>query len=417
VSIQGGDSKLAAMSGAQKLNEAAHRALALMPGDVAQQLSGMLSVQSFAIMMTTFGVAMVGEVYGGPFALAADLILLTVGFILIGPQIKEAGEKLCEFYTTAIGAQSDEEMDNAASAFATLVALIGVNALAAILFGKTHKVFKDAFVRPGVRPTARGSTARPTTPGRLFWNPETVRVDFDADLPAETAGDTIVETGQIRINRNLRGSQLAQLRTLAHERVHQLITRLASLSQLTFEMRVWALERSYLFRYLEETLAEYYAGRVVGEPALDAFSFAIKNGYIEARRWAAGLRDIGADRNLQIQMRNARGELRRVNERISEMERLPNEQKFFRRSEIKDLYDRKGDLEANRNPLEDIFKNFIKVSDGQGGWATMRMKSYWDFDPMLAEAGHILGTLSVAGTLYRVLFRIGPRLVSFRTAR
>jgi len=55
--IIGGDNKVAQMSQAERLNEAAHRALPKMPADVAVQLSGMLSVQSFGIMIGMFGAA------------------------------------------------------------------------------------------------------------------------------------------------------------------------------------------------------------------------------------------------------------------------------------------------------------------------------------------------------------------------
>jgi hypothetical protein len=421
--IEGGDSKLAQMSREERLNAAAHLALDKMPADIAQQISGMLTPQSFGIMSATFGIAIAGQVYGGPVALATDLILLTVGVYLMGPQVLEAGENLIEFWSSATNAQSDEDLDVAATAFSRLVAAIGVNALAAILFGKADKAFKDKFVKPKERAFVPGSIKRPTTPGRWLWDADSVKVDFKAELPPETEGSTTVQ-GKILINKNLQGMPLAQLRALAHERVHQLITRLASLTQLTFDVRVWAYERSYLFRYLEETLAEFYASRVMGEPVLDSFQFAIKNGYIEVRRWAAGLHELAENKANQKAMRAARKELKSVNEMIVDKEQYSNRQeKFFRDLEqsggrqgagstprIKDLYARKSELESSLKPLDDLMNNFINVPaqlpDGRASWSTLRMKSYVDGDPMMDEGGHLVGMFTVSGTFFQVFFSI-----------
>ena len=71
---------------------------------------------------------------------------------------------------------------------------------------------------------------------------------------------------------------------------------------------------------------------------------------------------------------------------------------------VDDLYTRRRRLERQVRPIDELMSNFIKIPDGKGGWAGLRMKSYVDGDPLAAEAGHLLGTLSVGGVLYRVYY-------------
>ena len=438
VKVEGGDAQIAQMSQAEKLNAAARLSLDKMPADLAAEVAGLLSPQSFALMIGMFGAAMAAELYGGPLALVIDLVLLSAGLYLLGSQAKEAGENIIEFYSSASNAQTDEDMDKAAEAFAKVVTMIGVNAVAAILFGKVDrkakKAFKDRFVKAGTPPRKLGEIAAPKTPGRLFWDPNSVQVDFTANLPEGVAGSTTAR-GQIRVNRNLATPgefveappgtltvngrprlNEAQLRTWSHERSHQFITCLASLSQLTFEMRNWAYERSYLFRYLEETLAEFLAGRRPGEPRLSSFRFAIQNGYIECCDLAGSLAEA---RESFGEIESAKQQARVVDKRLARAESYGGENRngptggasrFFNESNINNLRERRATLEANRNPLAEVFDNLIRIPDGEGGFARLRFKAYADGSPFLAETGQLLGSLTVAGKVYRIFAHLGKRL-------
>ena len=157
------------------------------------------------------------------------------------------------------------------------------------------------------------------------------------------------------------------------------------------------------------------------------FTFKGKNGYLEVRKWGAATHEIAGDKAVQTEMGAARRQLKGVNKMIVEKESYANRgmqrKQFFEDLQesggwedpaegqrIKDLYDRKAELEAKLNPHDEVFDNFIRVPfqlpDGRPSWSTLRMRSYVDGDPLFAEGGHLVGMLSVAGTFFRIFFSL-----------
>jgi hypothetical protein len=420
ITIEVNSHSISAWTSEERLQEAVRRALPLMPSDVAAEVGAMLTPKALAFMATVTLIWGAAQLYGGPAALVADILILIVGFAALGMQVYDVAEDIMDF-AAARNAQSDQELDKAAAALAKAISIVGVNTIAIILFAKAPKILNEPYkprsmpvrgrpmVEPVVTPSAdiraahAGMRTRTRSRGWLL-DTDAIQVDFNAELPSGVHGTTDVATGQIRISRALKGNPLGQTRALRHEQVHQFITRLASISEITLDLRVWAYEKSYMLRYLEEAIAELTANAAGGDGILAAFHFPIKNGYIEvrnaSRRLARGLLEEEVRTGERINYEMWKLQLSDLDTKINAIER--NGGRFLNQTELKRFYGQKAELEGLLKPFDDLMGGFIRIK-GNG----LRLKSYGRADPMLNEAmGVLLGECNVLGNFYRVFFSV-----------
>ena len=88
-----------------------------------------------------------------------------------GPEAKDVGRDLYQFFTIAVHAQTDRDLDGAADHFARAIAVIGVDGLAAILM---HKAFK------AVRKFAGGGGAAAGSQGSMQTLPSYIADEEEA---------------------------------------------------------------------------------------------------------------------------------------------------------------------------------------------------------------------------------------------
>ena len=147
--IVGGDTSVASLSTQDKLQEAIRRALPLMPAEVRHEVEALFTPQAIAVMAglaalwAASHLAVVGWI--------ADLALLLTGGILLGAVAWEVGNDLAAFMTGAVGASTQEELDEAARRFAAAVLKGGVLLVGTILMSKRPGRGSAAEAKPPVR--------------------------------------------------------------------------------------------------------------------------------------------------------------------------------------------------------------------------------------------------------------------------
>ncbi|MGC2658191.1 MAG: hypothetical protein WA324_09580 [Bryobacteraceae bacterium] len=141
----------------QKLGLAVERSLPKLPPDVRQKVSAMLTPKAIATLavIATVGVGSqwigIGEV--------VDVVLIGYGVWTLGPEVKDVRRDLHQFFSIAIHAQTDGDLDRAADHFARVIAVIGVDGLAAILMHKAFKAVREfASGGGGGAPRSQGAT-------------------------------------------------------------------------------------------------------------------------------------------------------------------------------------------------------------------------------------------------------------------
>jgi len=131
VNLVGGERPVTAWSTGEKIQASIERSFPLLPGDVVQEIRGMLTPAALAIMagvMVLWGIShffAVGEV--------VDALLVVTGALLMGPVALEVAQNLYQFGTLSTGAKSQADLDAAARHFSVAVAKGGVQAVMAIL--------------------------------------------------------------------------------------------------------------------------------------------------------------------------------------------------------------------------------------------------------------------------------------------
>jgi hypothetical protein len=134
------NNSVASISDTEKLLEAVKRSGKYMSGELHEQVMGLLTPESLA-MMAGFGALFIASQVT-PVGWVADacVAVLAIGTVfIIGTEIVAVGELLKKFYETATHASSDAHYDEAGKYFAEAVSKIGVDVLAAILFHKAGK--------------------------------------------------------------------------------------------------------------------------------------------------------------------------------------------------------------------------------------------------------------------------------------
>jgi hypothetical protein len=261
------------MTTAEKLGEAIRRSLPMLPPEARGEVEAMLAPESLAVMAGVvtlwagshfFGV---GEV--------ADVVLLLVGVVALGGAALRAGEELYGFASGAARASRDEDLNRAGEHFARAVALIGVQAVAAVLLKRAPKAFRKTLDNePPV--TLKALKPAPRTPGKLFYRPT---VTATAGKPAGEGATTVY--GDIIYSS--RGSVDTQRLVRVHEKVHSFLTpKLQVMREVRVLLSSNGYLKSYLLRYLEEALAETVAQVTVNgwREAVVGITFPVKNGYV-----------------------------------------------------------------------------------------------------------------------------------------
>lgn len=262
-------SNVAGMRNDQKVAEAMRRSLPHLPAEARNHVLALLEPSSIAIISGTLLVWAGSHFFG--VGEIVDVILLGVGFGLLGMAVVTGAEELYKFATTALNARTDADLDIAGRHFAQAVAILGISVISTLLLRKSARAASSRG-RPTVRPLPNvGKTPPPGTPLKVA-RPQT--------LPSGALGETDW-WGNISVIRN---QSLADQRvTMYHEWVHRVLSpRFGPLRKLRAQLRASGYWRSALLRYLEEAMAESYAQlRAYGlGDMLTGLSFPIAGGYV-----------------------------------------------------------------------------------------------------------------------------------------
>jgi len=276
---------MAQMTNAEKIGEAIRRSIPMLPADVREEVEALLTPQSLAIMSGVLMLWVVSHFFG--IGEIADVILIAVGVVALGGVAFQAAEELYNFGLTTINAKREEDLDRAARHFSEAVALIGIQAVMAILLKKAPKTFRQSHNNAPTY-TLRSLPTAPSTPGRLFYRP---KITADPTLPRGEGYTTAF--GDIFYSS--RGTPELQRIVRLHERVHQLLTpKLQFLRKVRVVLSQNGYFKSYILRYLEEALAETVAQVGVNgfRHGIEGITFPVKNGYVTLvgmRAEAAGM--------------------------------------------------------------------------------------------------------------------------------
>jgi hypothetical protein len=244
------------------------RSLPLLPAEARHQVQALISPESLGIIAGTLLLWAGSHFFGA--GEIVDVILLTLGFAVLGLSMFSGGQELYNFASTAIGARTDADLQRAAHHFATAVNILGISLISALLLRRSARAVV-ARGRPSVRPMPNVGT--PPAPGarpritRPFSPPGALgETDWWGNI-AGTRNQTLTE----------------QRLTLYHEWVHRVLSpRISPMRQLGAQLRASGYWRSALLRYMEEAMAESYAQlRVHGlEKILVGIRFPIDGGYL-----------------------------------------------------------------------------------------------------------------------------------------
>jgi hypothetical protein len=208
-----------------------------------------------------------------------DAILLVGGALAVGWAIFDGIEHLYEFASLAYKGRSPSEFEHAADHLAKAIAILGIQAVLAVLFkgAKKPRTGKGGKLNAGPPP--------PKEPG-FAYKPRTIR---DPLAPAGSGfadwwGDITVST---------QGSKTDQALVLLHEKVHRFfVPKLYMLREYRVTNRVGSYVRSSLYRYIEEMLAETIAQVGINgfKQILVGVRFPVKNGYVFLTKAGSSLR-------------------------------------------------------------------------------------------------------------------------------
>ena len=254
---------VAAMSFADRLGVVFDRCLPRLVPDVRNQFAQMVTPQSLSIIAGVLTAWVVLHAVG--VGELVDVILSVGGVLSIGLSVFSGLDELWEFASRTYKARSDRDLDAASGHLAQAVAILGVQAVLAVLFKGAAR---------GERP--RLPSAPPRTPGSLRYRPTTV--EDPALSPGVGSTDFL---GNVRISSQ--GTNVDRALVLVHERIHQsLAPKFYPLRQIRIENRIRSYFQSSLWRFCEEALCETIAQ--VGVNGLRkgyvGIRFPISNGYV-----------------------------------------------------------------------------------------------------------------------------------------
>ena len=260
---------VATWSHAEKLGDAMRRALPRLGPEVREEIEKLLNPETLAIIAAVLGL-WVGSHFIG-IGEIIDIVLVAVGVFAIGLAVFDGIGELSAFASTALSASSEYELDRASIHFANAVAILGIQAVLAVLFRGTPRTYKGGRINLGPAPAAPpGVPYRPT-------------LRSTRSMPAATGATSI--WGDIIISRL--GTAADRRLVALHENVHRILTpKLQLLRQFRIENRTASYTRSTLSKYLEEALAETIAQVGVNGfgQVFKGISFPIREKYVTLLR-------------------------------------------------------------------------------------------------------------------------------------
>ncbi|HYP28877.1 MAG TPA: hypothetical protein VE262_19345 [Blastocatellia bacterium] len=279
-------------SKSEKVAEALRRSKKYLPASLAQQVDILLSPENLVIVTGTL-VIWAGSHFFGVGEIV-DVILLLAGSFTIGWAAVDLAKLLLEFATTALNAQTEEDLDRAAKAFADAVLTGGMTVVMAVLLKRSAnqlQATRGANVMDVMRPRQPGlGNVKPDPQaGRIWRKPTTTGDPSMAAGTGKTSwfGDMTISTA---------GTAAEQQLARVHELVHSFL-RPRFIVLRTFRARLAgsAYWKSAFLQYLEEAMAETIAQlRVNGLSGLfTGIRFPIQNGYVSIQQLGAEVGNIG----------------------------------------------------------------------------------------------------------------------------
>jgi hypothetical protein len=258
------DIAIARMSDVERIGEGIKRGVGKLPPALQAQLSELITPQALAVAGGFFVAWLVSHAVGIGFVV--DAILLGVGALAIGLAVFSGVDELIQFGNVAIAARSNQDMDRAATHFATAVSILGVQAIIALFLRRAPQTFRGGRIHVGPPPPNAGFVLRPGLRGVKTMEAGKGETSWWGDITISRLGTST-------------DRQLAAL----HESVHRALTpRLDILRNLRVDWRAASYSRSSLVRYLEEAMAESFAQVSVSgvRQLFTGIVFPVRNGYV-----------------------------------------------------------------------------------------------------------------------------------------
>jgi hypothetical protein len=227
-----------------RLGETFRRTLPKLGPEAAKQLSAMINPTSLGIIAGVLVAWIISHAFG--VGEIIDIIILVVGIASIGFAIFSGLDYLYDFAVGAYQAKTTQDLDRAADNLAKAIAILGIQAVLAVLFRGAKAPRTSAGGRMNLGPPP------PRTPG-LRYKPT---ITQNPNLPAGTGSTSF--WGNIKVS--TQGSATDRALVLLHEKVHQFLApKLYVLREYRASTRASSYWRSSLWRYIEEALAETVA--------------------------------------------------------------------------------------------------------------------------------------------------------------
>jgi hypothetical protein len=151
------------MSAADRIGEAFERSLPLLPASARDEIAKLIRPQTLAVVAGVLTAWVISHFFG--VGEIVDAILIGAGVLAIGLAVFDGIDELYEFAKGALAAKSYEELNAAAKHFARAVAILGIQAVLAVLLKGSPKTFRGGRVTVGPAPAfARGSGFNPFAP-------------------------------------------------------------------------------------------------------------------------------------------------------------------------------------------------------------------------------------------------------------
>lgn len=259
------------MSATEKIGEAIKRSLPLLPKDVAEEIQALLRPEVLAVV----GVVVIAWAIGHFFVASeiVDVIVLVLGVIAFGAVAIKAGDELVNFAMKSVYAKTEDDLNQAAKHFSEAVALLGVQAVMALLVKYSPKGITGP-----VPETIKTIGRAPVTKGKWFYRPRIIRTKSRDLRAGEGYTD---EFGNVVYS--ARGSYKTQALVRIHEKVHSFLTpKLQFLREYRVVLATNSYSKSSLLRYLEEALAETVAQVSVNgwQQGFKGVTFPVREGYV-----------------------------------------------------------------------------------------------------------------------------------------
>ena len=215
----------------RKLLEAAQRTTQMLPAEMREQFAALFRPANIAItsgVLALWGISHltgIGEI--------ADLVLLLAGIVTIGWQVTQAAGDITDFVSIAVRAQSEADLDRAASHLARAVVTIGVATFIALIMRAGAK-FRSARAARGAAPAMSLDASIAAEVRAILSSPEMAQlraahasgreiqltiggrwIQYEPNLPH--SGFTFFEKNGFTLGRNAFSSEHELIQTLIHE--------------------------------------------------------------------------------------------------------------------------------------------------------------------------------------------------------